>query len=118
MLASEVIYISLKDLFNGQVWPDPKPESQKSVLPYMTYLKVSGVAENTIEGYTGHDLVRMQLNIYTSSALVGEKLASQVKYIMSEQHLAACEYLGDHSDYDEPTNLHYQQLDFYIFQCL
>ena len=117
MLASELIYQVLSPLFADRVAPHPIPEKFDKALTYITYQSISNVSLVMLDGWTGHDQVRMQVNIYSSDNIQCEKDAVQVKWAMDQQRLAGCELL-DQSDggFDAETQLYCQQIDFYIWQ--
>lgn len=117
MLASEIIYQVLGPHFNDRVAPHPIPEKFDMATTYITYQSISNMPLSILDGWTGHDQVRMQVNIYNSDNVQCERDAIQVKWAMDQQRLAGCELL-DQSDggFDADTQLYCQQIDFYIWQ--
>lgn len=117
MLASELVYLVLGPLFGDRVGPHPLPESFDKSSTYLTYQGISNVALTTVKGWTGHDLVRMQVNVYNHDNIQCEKDAIKTKWAMTEQKLLSCEVIGSGSSgFDEETQLNFQQIDFYIWQ--
>ena len=116
MLAGELVYQILKARFNELVFPAPRPEQAEKGIPYVTFQEISESPLNTVEAYTGHDLVRMQINVYAFDSYIVKTLGKEIAHLMTEQNQLSCEFLGARSDYDEETKLRSRQLDFYIFQ--
>lgn len=64
MHASEMIYQKLSALFDGRIYPIVATEHADSTTPYAVYHIVASEPLNTFDGYTGHDWVRVQIDIY------------------------------------------------------
>lgn len=117
MLASEMIYQVLGPLFGDRVGPHPMPKEFDKSITYLTYQGVSNIPLNTIKTWTGHDQVRMQVNIYNHDNIQCEKDANQVKWALCAQKQLSCELIGQSdAGLDEDTQLYCQQIDFYIWQ--
>ncbi|EHU2604700.1 hypothetical protein [Acinetobacter baumannii] len=117
MLVSEIIYEVLKGPFNDNVGPHPLPEGFDRSTTYITYQGISNIPLNTVKGWTGHDRLRIQINVYTHEKLQGEKDAIAVKWAMDQQKYSNCE-IADQRDggFDEETQLWVQEIDFYLWQ--
>ena len=117
MLASLMIYNTLKALVNDRVYPAPRPSSAVKDTPYITYQKIGNVESiNTLDGYLGVEQVRVQLNVYHIEQFEAEKLAHEVKKLLCSQQLCACEFVSATSDFDVDTQLYAEINDFYIWQ--
>ncbi|MGY5392761.1 hypothetical protein [Acinetobacter sp. NigerLNRRAM0016] len=117
MLASELVYQVLGPLFSDRVGPHPLPEGFDKSSTYLTYQGISNVALTTVKGWTGHDQVRIQVNVYNHDNIQCEKDAIQAKWAMGEQKILSCEVIGQSDGgLDEETQLYCQQIDFYIWQ--
>lgn len=118
MLASEIIYQVLGPHFNDRVAPHPIPEKfdlQGSV--YITFQKISSSSFNDDGGWTGHDYVRVQVNVHHTDMIECEKNANQVRHLMNDQSLCSCEIAGGAGiDFDSETQLYYEQIDFFMWQ--
>ena len=115
MLASEVVYQTLSPIFN--IAPAPLAENQKYIGTYVTYQGISEESLNTVKAWTGHDLLRVQINVFDTSKLTCEKVAIQIKHLMSKQTLTACTILGGRDGgFDAETKLYMQQIDISIWQ--
>ncbi|MFB6349288.1 DUF3168 domain-containing protein [Moraxella sp. ZJ142] len=64
MNASEQVYTLLADLVNQQVFPLFINENQSVTPPYIIYQPITTTPDNTLDGVTGHEWVRMQIDIY------------------------------------------------------
>ena len=117
MLASLMIYNTLKTLVNDRVYPAPRPIAATKDTPYITYQKIGNVdIINTMDGYIGVEQVRIQLNVYHAEQLEAEKLAHEVKKLLCSQQLCACEFTSATSGFDPDTQLYAEINDFYIWQ--
>lgn len=65
MTASERIYSLLGSLVDGRCYPLFVPESEKLPPPYIVYSIISNLPDNVLDGITGHEWVRVQIDVYT-----------------------------------------------------
>lgn len=65
MTASERIYSLLADLVGGRCYPLFVPEGEINDPPYIVYSIISNLPDNTLDGITGHEWVRVQIDVYT-----------------------------------------------------
>lgn len=117
MLVSEIIYAVLKGPFNDRVGPHPLPEGFDKSATYITYQGVTNIPLNTVQGWTGHDRVRIQINVYNHEKLQAEKDANAVKWAMDQQKFSNCE-IAEQRDggFDEEAQVWGQEIDFYLWQ--
>lgn len=66
MHASETLYQRLSPLFEGRIYPIVAGEHADSTPPYGVYHIIASEPLNTLDGYTGHDFVRVQIDSYHS----------------------------------------------------
>ena len=117
MLASEAIYAILGPIFNNRVGPAPLPEGFDKSLTYITYEGITSIPEMTVKKWTGHDLVRIQVNVMNHDNIQCEKEAIKVKWAMDDQAIASSELVGErYAGLDVETQLWQIQIDFYIWQ--
>lgn len=117
MLASEAIYQVLGPLFNDRVGPHPLPEAFDKSFTYITYQGISNEQLITLDGWTGHGQVRVQVNIYNHDNIECEKEAIKVIWAMDEQQLVSSSIVDQvDGGFDTETQLWCQQIDFYIWQ--
>ncbi|OPH36502.1 DUF3168 domain-containing protein [Moraxella lacunata] len=77
MTASQQIYALLSELVAGRCYPLFVPESQTDPPPYIVYNIVSNQPDNTLDGITGHEWVRVQIDVYTKKYDETIKLSAQ-----------------------------------------
>ena len=117
MLASEAIYQILGPLFNDRVGPSPLPEGFDKSLTYITYESISSMPLMTVKNWTGHDQVRIQVNVMNHDNIECERAAIIVKRAMDSQSVVKCEFLGEsYAGLDVETQLWQIQIDFYVWQ--
>lgn len=64
MNASQILFKKLSPIFNGKVYPMAVPETQDNTLPYAVYNIISTAPDNSLDGITGHEWARVQIDIY------------------------------------------------------
>ncbi|ELW82067.1 hypothetical protein ACINWC743_1574 [Acinetobacter sp. WC-743] len=117
MLASEAIYQILGSIFNDRVGPSPLPEGFDKSETYITYEGISSMPLMTVKNWTGHDHVRIQVNVMNHDNIECEKAAIKVKREMDSQSIIKCEFLGErYAGLDVETQLWQIQIDFYMWQ--
>lgn len=99
MNASQLIYSTFSDLVAGRVYPHLIPETADDTPPYVIYQIISTMPITTLDGITGHERVRVQLDAYHSDyddllALYGQILGRFTQLPMSEHD-------GTHFSIDE-----------------
>lgn len=117
MLASELIYSVLGPLFNDRVGPAPLPEDFDKSATYITYEVITSIPLMTTKNWTGHDQVRIQVNVMNHDNIQCEKEVIKVKRAMDAQSIVNCELLGErYAGLDVETQLWQIQIDFYVWQ--
>ena len=117
MLASEAIYTILGPLFEDRVGPSPLPEGFDKSKTYITYEGITSDPLMTVKNWTGHDQVRIQVNVMNHDNIQCEKEAITVKRAMDDQSVVSCDFLGErYAGLDVETQLWQIQIDFYIWQ--
>lgn len=64
MQAGQILYPILSPLVDNKVYPLIVPELATHAPPYIVYTPISAVAEQTLDGHSGDEWVRVQLDIY------------------------------------------------------
>ena len=97
MHASETIYSTLAPLFAERVYPIAINEHASQITPYAIYNIITSNPLSTLDGYTGHDWVRVQIDIYHSDY---DELIALTKEVISALDNHTSTYLGTtyHSD--------------------
>lgn len=116
MRASVMIFQTLSPLLSARVFPAPRAETADQTVPYATYQKITSNSENTLDAWTGHDYVRVQVDVWHNTLNEAEILGNQVKSAITNQTLCAAELADTRDTYDETTKLHGQSIDFMIWQ--
>lgn len=82
MTASERIYSLLSDLVAGRCYPLFVPESENKPPPYVVYSIISNTPDNVLDGITGHEWVRVQIDVYTKNYDDAIALSAKVVQIL------------------------------------
>ena len=113
MKASTLIYKNLYSLFDSHIYPLIKPESSKTD-SYLVYTIINTNPESTLDGYTGHEMAYIQLDIYTKSYDTCEDLTNKTIEILN--NLNPFYYEGRQYLYENDTKLYRQSLDCHLWQ--
>ena len=62
----------------GRIYPDMLTEHDDKTIPYVVYQNISTVPEVTLDGVTGHEWVRMQIDVYHNDKYQAVLLANRV----------------------------------------
>lgn len=115
MIAAVQLEAVLNSLVGNRVYADVATEHDDSTLPYITYTDVSTVPENTLDGYTGHEWVRMQIDVWHDDKYQGILLANKViNAINSNIHPSI--YGGKTGMYDADSKLYRQLIEYEFWQ--
>lgn len=107
----------LSPLVNDNAFADIVPEQLdggSQPIPYIVFSEVSGVPENVIDGFIGHEWTRMQVDVYHKTRVECRALANKVINTIAE-HINPCEFGGRRRFTDQDTGLARQSLDFSFF---
>lgn len=99
MTASERIYSLLADLVAGRCYPLFVPESEKQPPPYIVYSIISNTPDNTLDGITGHEWVRVQVDVYTAD--YDETIVLSAKVVRQLNTITPSNYGGTTYLYDD-----------------
>lgn len=111
MNAGQRLFPILKELVDGRVYQLVRRENAKPILPYIVYQPISSVPENYIGGYTGHESVRIQIDIYHNNYDKLDSLADNV-IAMIDRHIKPSEYQGRRQLYESDSDLFRQSIDY------
>lgn len=78
MNAGQQLYPILSPLVDGRMFPMRRWEGADSANPYIIYSKVSSIPDSTMDGFSGHEYVRVQIDIYHEDYDELDALAIQV----------------------------------------
>lgn len=78
MIAGVRINALLSPMVSGRLYPDMLTEHDDKTIPYVVYQNISTVPEVTLDGVTGHEWVRMQIDVYHNDKYQAVLLANRV----------------------------------------
>ncbi len=121
-LASVQLYSTLSPLTSGKVFPgvapykgDPQGNKQDTDTPYISYQRISTQPENTLDGFSGHEWVNMQIDVYHGTDYEAELLANNVLYIL-KTNIPGLIYDGRTQGQDFETGYYYESLEIGMWQ--
>lgn len=82
MQAGRLMFAALGPLVSGRVYPAPRPKSAPDQRPYITYQVISRVPVNTLDGYTGLERARVQIDIHDDTLTEVSELMQRVKWTL------------------------------------
>ncbi|OOS03268.1 Protein of unknown function [Moraxella cuniculi DSM 21768] len=92
MHASEQIFNILSELVDGNIYPLFVPETAPDSDRYIVYQIISTEPDNTLDGTTGHEWVRVQIDVYCND--YDEMLALSSRVIGRLNGITPSNYLG------------------------
>lgn len=111
MNAGQQLYPILKELVDGRVYQLVRRQGADTTLPYIVYTPISTLPVNCLDGYTGHESARMQIDIYHDDYDELDKLADKVIATINET-IKPSEYQGRRQLYESESDLFRQSIDF------
>ena len=114
MKASEIIYSNLNSLFNGCIYPLVRPESEKTN-PFLVYTILNTNPEGFIDGYSGHEMAYVKLDIYSESYDSCEYLTNSVIDTL-DKNIQPFFYEDRRYLYEDDTKLFRQIITCHLWQ--
>ena len=125
MRASTTIFQTLKVIpdiqdtttgtITARLYPLKAREQAKSVAPYLIYNdSISSNPESTLEGFTGHENVRIQIDVYAQGYTAAQLLAEKVMWALDA--LPDSDYISNQSMPNPDNNLDRRVVEFYLWQ--
>lgn len=115
MIAGAKIFPILSPLVDGRVFPIIVPEASLKNTPYIVWQIISDVPENTIDGYTGHEWVRVQIDVYDKYYDAAVQLGHDVVATLDE-NIQTTDYFGTEQTFDTEAKLFRQSIDIGLWQ--
>lgn len=113
MSIETTIYTALSSLANGKVYPLVSPEKVET--PYIVYSKVSSTPENTLNGGSTIDLIRIQVDVYAATYAAVKTLAESTRSALENGAVKAT--IQTEQDLFEPDLKVYRvSQDYYVWQ--
>lgn len=113
--ANAAVTDALKPLVKNRVWPFVAPETNPAA-PYIIYTPISSQRLQTLDGYTGHNQVSMQIDIWADDVETTTRLAETVIQLLEARTDISARVQQDRDDHDSTTNLVRKSLDFLIWE--
>jgi hypothetical protein len=108
------IYTALSGLASNKVYPMVAPD--KITAPFIVYSRLSSTPENTLDGGSTIDLVRIQVDTYENTYSAVKLLAESVRLAM-ESNVLLKATLQSEQDLFEPDLKFYRiSQDYYVWQ--
>lgn len=107
------LYPILSSLVDGNAYPEfvsELPNGQNPSVPYIVFTEIDTVPENVMDGFTGHEWTRVQIDVYHADILSCYELANQVIRAINKS-IKPCEFMGRRRLPDPDFNLARQSLD-------
>lgn len=115
MIAGVQLYQILSPLVDHRFYPDVATEQDDSTPPYIVYQHISSQPENTLDGYTGHEWVHMQIDVYHNDkykcALLANRVIEQIN-----TNIKHSIYGGQTSTRDPDTGLYRAIIEYEFWQ--
>ena len=115
MIAGETLFSALSPLVGDRIYPLIVPEHAPNTPPYIVYQVISSQSQNTIDGPTGHEWVRVQIDIYHDSYDDGVQLSHDVVKTLNDS-LQLKIYDGTQQMYEKDSKLFRQSIDIEFWQ--
>lgn len=88
-------------------------EGANSATPYVIYSKVSSIPDNTMDGFSGHEYARVQIDIYHDDYDALDTLANQVIETI-QTNIPRAEFLNRQHLIDD-SGLYRQSMDWQLW---
>ena len=115
MKAGDRLYALLGPLVDGRIYPMIATESADQTRPYIIWQIISSQPEVTDDGVTGHEWVRVQIDVYHDDYDECTDLAHKVIGSISD-NIHPSEYENSQQSYETESKLFRQSLDVEFWQ--
>lgn len=115
MIAGQLLYGLLGPLVDNQIYPMVVPDSAIKKTPYIVYQVISAQPQNTLSGTTGHEWVRVQIDVYHKSYDAAVQLAHDVVHAI-DSNVQLSIYDGTQQLYEHDEQLFRQSIDYEFWQ--
>lgn len=119
MRASNRIYQALSMGFDGRVWPNKRPSGHSGdARVYAVYQRISGVPENTIDGYTEINHCRYQITVYSDVYDDVVTFGEKSKRLIDNDKILNAQIMADEVDQDPETDRWFMRFDVMVWEQL
>lgn len=115
MIVGELLYSVLGSLVGNQIYPLVIPETGDDSPPYIVYQVISSQSQNTLDGPTGHEWARVQIDIYDHDYDQCVQLSHDVVKALDDA-LQLKIYDGARQMYEKDSKLFRQSIDIEFWQ--
>ena len=115
MIVGAQLYPLLSPLVDSRIYPIIVPEGSVKNTPYIVWQVISNSPENTIDGATGHEWVRVQIDCYDPSYDAAVQLSHDVLGVINS-NIQTTDYFGTQQMYDTDAKLFRQSIDIGLWQ--
>lgn len=115
MIVGAQLYPLLSPLVDSRIYPIIVPEGSIKKTPYIVWQVISNLPENTIDGATGHEWVRVQIDCYDPSYDAAVQLSNDVLGVINS-NIQTTDYFGTQQMYDKDAKLFRQSIDIGLWQ--
>lgn len=115
MIVGAQLYPLLSPLVDSRIYPIIVPEGSVKDTPYIVWQVISNLPENTIDGATGHEWVRVQIDCYDPSYDAAVQLSNDVLGVINS-NIQTTDYFGTQQMYDTDAKLFRQSIDIGLWQ--
>ncbi|MGB2081900.1 MAG: DUF3168 domain-containing protein [Psychrobacter sp.] len=113
MLANQTIHSLLGPLVDSRIYPHIAP--QGATVPYIVWQVISAQPQNTLDGTTHHQWLRVQIDIYDTSYDKTVSLSNEVTQTLSNG-INLFIHSGTQQLYENDTKLFRQSIDYEFWQ--
>ena len=117
MIAGVQLVQTLGPLVSNRIYPLVIREGNNATVPYIIYQVISSQPEITNDGITGHEWVRVQIDVYHEDVYQCTLLANNVINTINEQIQNSIDN-GQQQMYDSPSDLYRQSIDYEFNQTI
>lgn len=107
------VHTALSSLAGGKVYPLVAPE--KVAAPFIVYSRIASTPENTLDGGSTIDLVRIQVDTYASTYSACKSLADSVR-VQMESGVVKSTMQTDQDLFEPDLKLYRISQDYYVWQ--
>lgn len=113
MLANQTIHSLLGPLVDRRIYPHIAP--QGATVPYIVWQVISAQPQNTLDGTTQHQWLRVQIDVYDTSYDRSIQLSSNIVQALDDGVQLSI-HAGSQQLYENDTKLFRQSIDYEFWQ--
>lgn len=114
MNAGEQICPILDPFVNQRCYPLQRLDGEDTATPYIVYTPIDSIPDTTMDGFSGHEYTRVQIDIYHHHYDQLDVLANQVIAVIQNQ-IPRAEFLNRQHLIDNDSQLYRQSMDWQLW---